>query len=251
MFVETWMAGGLGRAQGAYDEMVFRSMVRDGSRFYDPLGLVSEGVKIDFQIEVNSYLYGTRFLSYLAYERSPEQVIEWARRGEGTKAYYASQFRKVFGRSLDDAWQRLDLVGARLPAEEPRLGAPVPAHAVSRTSRPRALGSVSRAYFDAQKQALYAGLNYPGIVSHLGAISLADGPVRKLADVKGPRSTPSPRSPGTPARARSSTPPTTTQLRDLLSLSPDTGKPRLLLKDARIGDLVYSAAEQALWGVRT
>ena len=63
VFLETWMAGGLGRAQGAYDEMVFRSMVRDGSRFYDPLGLVSEGTKIDFQVEVNSYLYGTRFMS--------------------------------------------------------------------------------------------------------------------------------------------------------------------------------------------
>jgi hypothetical protein len=30
VFVDTWMAGGLGRAQGSYDEMVFRSMVRDG-----------------------------------------------------------------------------------------------------------------------------------------------------------------------------------------------------------------------------
>src|SRR5262245_21478604 len=45
VFVETWMAGGQGRAQGAYDEMVFRSMVRDGTPFYDPLGLVSAGTK--------------------------------------------------------------------------------------------------------------------------------------------------------------------------------------------------------------
>ena len=60
------MAGGLGRAQSGYDEMVFRSMVRDGARFYDPLGLVSEGTKIDFQVEVNSYLYGTRFMTWLA-----------------------------------------------------------------------------------------------------------------------------------------------------------------------------------------
>jgi hypothetical protein len=43
VFLDTWMAGGLGRVRGPYDEMVFRSMVRDGSRFYDPLGLVSEG----------------------------------------------------------------------------------------------------------------------------------------------------------------------------------------------------------------
>ena len=52
VFVDTWMAGGIGRAQGSYDEMVFRSMVRDGTPFYDPLGLVSEGTKIDFQVEV-------------------------------------------------------------------------------------------------------------------------------------------------------------------------------------------------------
>ena len=63
VFFDTWMAGGIGRAQGAWDEMVFRSMVRDDARFYDPLGLVSEGVKVDFQVEVNSYLYGTRFFS--------------------------------------------------------------------------------------------------------------------------------------------------------------------------------------------
>src|SRR5688572_3900079 len=35
VFLETWMGGGLGRAQGGYDEMVFRAMVRDGARFFD------------------------------------------------------------------------------------------------------------------------------------------------------------------------------------------------------------------------
>ena len=60
VFLDTWMAGGIGRAQGPYDEMVFRSMVRDGSRFYDPLGLSSELTKADFRLEANAYLYGTR-----------------------------------------------------------------------------------------------------------------------------------------------------------------------------------------------
>ena len=32
------MAGGLGRAQGGYDEMVFRAMVRDDAHFYEPAG---------------------------------------------------------------------------------------------------------------------------------------------------------------------------------------------------------------------
>ena len=67
VFLETWMSGGFGRAQGPYDEMVFRSMVRDSTPFYDPLALESEGTKVDFQVGVNSYLYGTRFMSYLAW----------------------------------------------------------------------------------------------------------------------------------------------------------------------------------------
>ena len=63
VFFETWMAGGLGRAQGGYDEMVFRAKVRDHARFFSPLGLESEGTSIDFQVGANSYLYGTRFFS--------------------------------------------------------------------------------------------------------------------------------------------------------------------------------------------
>src|SRR4029077_17014547 len=84
VFFETWMAGGLGRAQGPYDEMVFRSMVRDGARIYDPLGLESEGTKVDFQIGVNSYLYGTRFVSYLADTYGPETIVSWVGRRPGT-----------------------------------------------------------------------------------------------------------------------------------------------------------------------
>jgi len=250
VFVETWMAGGQGRAQGAYDEMVFRSMVKDGQRFYDPLGLVSEGVKVDFQTEVNSYLYGTRFLSYLAHERSPEQVIEWARRGKGTKAYYASQFRHVFGRSLDDAWK--DWISWERTFQQKNLDAirtyPLTPYA---DVSPQALGSVSRAYYDADRKALYAGLNYPGIVSHVGAISVADGKVRKLLDIKGPRIytvTSLAWDPGTRTLFYTSD---NNALRDLRSVSPDTGETRLLMKDARIGELAYSPAEKALFGIRT
>ena len=104
VFLDTWMAGGIGRAQGPYDEMVFRSIVRDGSAFYDPLGLSSELTKADFRLEANSYLYGTRFMEYLAYVYSPEDVIRWVTRSDGSRAYYASQFRQVFGRPLERAW---------------------------------------------------------------------------------------------------------------------------------------------------
>ena len=105
VFLETWMAGGLGRGQGPYDEMMFRSMVRDGAHFYDPLGLVAEGVRVDFQVGANAYLYGGRFMSYLAYTHSPEMVVEWVRRTDDSKRSYLREFERVFGQPLDDAWQ--------------------------------------------------------------------------------------------------------------------------------------------------
>src|SRR5207253_1917813 len=106
VFLETWMAGGTGRALGGYDEMVFRTMVDENAYFYDIVGLESEGTTIDFQIGQNSYLYGTRFMSYLAMKFSPEQVVAWVNRSPGSKRYFASQFEKVFGTPLDEEWRR-------------------------------------------------------------------------------------------------------------------------------------------------
>jgi hypothetical protein len=105
VFMETWMGGGVGRAQGGYDEMVFRAMVRDNAHFYDPLGLVSRGVQVDFQVGANAYLYGTRFFTYLAYVYSPEKVVAWIRRDDGSERYYRDQFQHVFGIPLEQAWQ--------------------------------------------------------------------------------------------------------------------------------------------------
>jgi hypothetical protein len=250
VFVETWMAGGQGRAQGAYDEMVFRAMVRDGARFYDPLGLVSEGVKVDFQTEVNSYLYGTRFLSYLAYVHSPQSVIEWAARAKGSRAYYASQFRKVYGTSIDEEWKRW--IAWEQGFQESNLEAirqyPLTAH---EDISPQALGSVSRAWYDPERRKIYAGLNYPGIVSHLGAISLDDGRVEKILDIKGPKIYTVTSLAWDPARRTLFYTADNGAWRDLRSVDPATGRSQTLIKDARVGDLVVSALDHALLGIRT
>src|SRR3954454_4115174 len=105
-FLDTWMAGGLGRSQSGYYEMVFRSMVKDGVGFYDRLGLVSEGTEVDFMLQTNSYLYGTRFMVWAARTFGPEKVVEWVARHDGGRAYYSTEFRRVFGISLDEAWTR-------------------------------------------------------------------------------------------------------------------------------------------------
>lgn len=249
VFIETWMAGGLGRAQGGYDEMVFRSKVLDGSRFYDPLGLVSEGTKIDFQVEANSYLYGTRFMSYLADQYSPKKLIEWVSRSDGSQGYYASQFRNVYGRKLEDVWHdwiKWEKEFQQQNLEDIRKYPVTPHHDLSK----RALGSVSRAYYDPESQKIYAAFNYPGVVAHVGAISVRDGSVERLFEVKGPSHYAVSSLTFDPKRKTIFYTTDNNEYRDLRSLNPATHKSRTLLKDARIGDLAFNQVDGAIWGVR-
>ena len=152
VFMETWMGGGQGRAQGGYDEMVWRAMVRDDANFYDPLGLVAEGNAVDFQTGGNSYLYGTRFDTYLAFTYCPEKLIAWLKRGTGQQGLLRGPVPARLRQAAGPAWAGLDRVRTRLAAEEPRLGAGISAHREDRLT-PRPLGSVSRAFYDAKTTA--------------------------------------------------------------------------------------------------
>ncbi len=249
VFMETWMSGGIGRAQGAFDEMMFRAMVRDGAHFYSDLGIVSEGTAIDFQTMTNAYLYGTRFMSYLAYTYGPEQVIAWLSRGPDSQRYYSDQFEHVFGKPLTDAWddwivfehefQQRNLESVRqvpLTPKEPLTD--------------EVLGSVSRAFVNEATGQMYGGFYFPGVVAHLGVMSLADGSVRRLTDIKGPmkyRVTATALDPSTGTLFYTAD---NLAMRDLMSVDLATGKVRMLLEDARIGDLAFNAADGSLWGLR-
>ncbi|MGB5256405.1 MAG: hypothetical protein WBN44_04065 [Woeseiaceae bacterium] len=249
VFLETWLAGGVGRAQGAYNEMVFRSMVRDEAHFYDPLGLVSEGAKIDFQVGVNNYLYGTRFVSYVAHRWSPEKLVEWIARNEGSRRSYRAQFEQVFGTSLEQAWQEWIDWEHEFQRANLETVTEYPLTEMKSLSD-RALGSVSRAYYDAKSDRLYLGLRYPGVVANVGALSLEDGSLERLEDIKGPmlfRVT----SLAFDEDARTLFYTTdNTAFRDLIAIDIETGESELLLKDARIGELVFNRVDRSLWGIR-
>jgi len=249
VFMETWMGGGLGRAQGGYDEMVFRAMVRDDAPFYDPLGLVSKGTEVDFQVGANAYLYGTRFMSYLALVYSPEQLLAWWRRDDSSRRYYADDFERVFGLPLARAWQ--DWIAWEHEFQRKNLAAVAehpltPHHDIARSG----LGAISRAYLAPDGDTLYAAVRYPGRVPHLVTISLQNGRVAELQEVRG----------ALPYRVSSLAFDadghtlfyTTDNLnyRNLLALDLRTHESRMLIEDARIGDIVFNRADKSLWGLR-
>lgn len=249
VFAETWMAGGIGRAQGPYDEMVFRSMVLDGSRFYDPLGLVAEGTKVDFQLELNSYLYGTRFVSWVAWKHSPERLLEWVTRARGSRAPYGAQFEKVFGCHLDEAWK--EWVAFEHVFQQANLDS-LRQYPLTRYEdiSGQALGSISRAFLDPEAREIYAGLNYPGHVAHVAAIGVDDGSLRRLAEIKGPMMYAVTSLAFDPEHHLLYYTADNGAWRDIVELDPRSRKRRTVLEDARIGDLAFDRSDRSLWGIR-
>jgi hypothetical protein len=229
--------------------MVFRTMVRDGARFYDPLGLASRAVRVDFQAGANAYLYGTRFVTWLAYVHSPEKVVEWLKRGEGSSRYWSDEFERLFGRTIEEAWR--DWTAFERDFQQRNL-AEVRKHPLTPHRRlgTTALGSMSRVHFDEASGVLYGAFRYPGVVEHVGALDTRSGTLSRLVDVKRAQLY---RVASFAFDAGSGTAFYTDDnlaFRDLMAVDVRTGQVRMLLQDARIGDIAFNPVDRSLWGVR-
>ncbi len=249
VFMETWLSGGYGRLLGCYDEMVFRTMVNEKSRIYDLVGLESAGTRLDFQVGVNSYLYGTRFFGYLSLRYGPESIIRWVSRDDNSRAYFSSQFKKVFGLPLDRSWK--EWVEWEKTFQAGNLEAIRSSPVTScRDISSRPLGSVSPAFYDARRGKIFLGVNYPGQVAHLAALDPGNGSLHKLCDVKGPAlySVCSLAYDDEQGILFYTTDNNT--WRDLRQVQVDSGSTRLLIKDGRIGDLAFNRSDRSLWGIR-
>ena len=249
VYLETWMNGGIGRAIGPYDEMVFRTLVKDSSRIFDFVGLESEGTTIDFQVGVNSYLYGTRFVSYLGLRYGDDSLLAWFNRTPGSRAYFSSQFRQVFGRSLEEEWSRW--IAWERDWQTANLSA-IRRHPVTgfRSLTDHALGSVSRAYYDSTTRSVLLGIRYPGQVAHLATIGVATGKITNLTEILGASGYYVTALAFDPASRTLFYTTNNSDWRNLYSFDLATGHSRLLLRNARIGDLAFDQADRSLWGVR-
>jgi len=250
VFLETWMAGGVGRVLGGYDEMVFRTMVLEKAYFYDVVGLESEGTTIDFQVGQNSYLYGTRFVTWLAMRHGPLKLLQWFDRSEGSERYFSAQFKHVYGVSLDDEWKRWIVWEKEWQKENLERIREYPLSAETAVSS-STLGSVSRSFYDEGRGLLYAAINRPAHPAQIVSIDLATGALVKLAEVGAPALYYVTSLAYDPvARKIFFTTDNTRGWRDLHELDLGSGSRRLLLKNLRTGDLVVNPADQSLWGAQ-
>jgi len=248
-FLTTWMSGGIGRVMGAYDEMMFRTMVRDNAHIYDAVGLESEGTTIDFQVGAHSYMYGTRFMSYLSLHYGPESIIEWTSRTSQSKRHFARQFRNVYGISLNEGWRNWiewEKEWQQANLDRIRQNPVTPTRPLSRSP----LGAVSRAIYDEENDRIFAAIAAPGRIAHIAVIDPGDLSMRRLVDIKGPALY--------FVSSLAYDPDTSTLFysndnngwRDLYAVDVNSGRSTLLIENARTGDLAFNRNDRSLWGVR-
>jgi hypothetical protein len=250
VFMETWMSGGIGRVMGGYDEMVFRTMVLDSAFFYNIIGLETEGTTIDFQVGVNSYLYGTRFVSYLAYQYGIPKLKEFYSRTDSSKRFYAAQFKNVYGVPIQKEWDNWIAMEHQFQEENLREIRKFPVTGYRKISK-KPLGSVSRQYYDPVAKKLLVAVNYPGKLAHIAEIDINSGQMATIASVPGPSLffvT------NLAYDDSSKTIFASTQNKDwrgLQSIDIKTGHTRELMKFTRSGDLVFDPKSHTLWGIQS
>ncbi|MDH3215888.1 MAG: hypothetical protein OEN01_06290 [Candidatus Krumholzibacteria bacterium] len=249
VFMETWMAGGYGRVLGGYDEMVWRAMVHDDARFYQLVGLESEGTTTDFQVGQNAYLYGTRFISYCAYEYGPAKVVDWVRRTKGTKSSYSGQFKQVFGKPLSRAWREWiewEHVWQQANIDSVRQY-PLTEY---RTLSKEPLGSVSRGYYDPDSRKLYTAVLYPGEFSHIAEIDIDTWDIDKIAEIKTPALyyVTSLAYDETGDRVFFTTD-NSSGWRDVNRVDVKSRAGKMTCANCRTGDLVFNPTDNSLWGI--
>ena len=194
-FMETWLSGGVGRALGGYDEMYFRTVVSnalanaDSTHWRKPLstvvGLESDGTTKDFQLGANAYLYGTRFVNYLVLKYGYDKLIAFYNRTPESHAFFARQFKEVYGRHLRDVWDEWRAYEVEHQSGNLSTIAQYPTTKLTPLLH-TPVGSASPMVFDDSLMVAYAAVNYPGKFAHIERIDLRTGKCKNLHTIDGP-----------------------------------------------------------------
>lgn len=250
VFFETWMSGGVGRTLGGYDEMVFRTMVQDKNYFYNAVGLESEGTTIDFQVGMNSYLYGSRFVSYLAFNYGIDKLKQWYDRSDSSYKYYATQFENVYNNNLRSEWDNWIKFEKDFQKENLSLIQKYPVTELKYISN-ESFGSASKFCFDYYDNKLISAINSYGQLSHIAKIDIATGERTKITDM------PSPALYYVASIAFDDSSKTlffttnnSQNWRTLNSYDLIKKEKRTLLSECRIGDISFNKNDKSLWGTQ-
>ena len=239
--METWDGGGLGRAQGGYDEMVFRAMVRDGTP--------PSTIRLRWCRKARKSIPGGRervSLRHAVHElpgacsTDPEKLQSTgALEPTDRRVITPTDFARVYGKPLDQAW-RIGFAGSTNSSRRTSRRARTPDHAAQRHRAPRTRRDFPRAPVSPTQDALRRRA-----LSRTRAAPGRHFAGRRIVRRSSPRSRARFRIAlrRWPMTRRRQTLFYTTDNRDyrnLMAYDLKAGKSRTLLKAARIGDLVFN-----------
>lgn len=251
VFFETWLSGGYGRVLGSFDEMYFRTLVSEGKTFPSQLDLETLLSHNSILLENIYYIYGGRFVAYLAIVYGTQKVLDWFRTKEGD-AYcgFEGKFKKVFNKDFYEAWN--DFISYETKFQEENIEILEKAEQTKlRKISSENLGWVSRPYYDSPSNSIVFVYHRPHELTSLQSIDLTTGVSNKFISV------------ATPSMIQVSsialdevngllfyTTKNNQLFRDIHVYHLESGEEKMLFENARVGDLAVSPVTHDLWGIQ-
>jgi hypothetical protein len=124
-------------------------------------------------------------MTWLCYQWGPGKLLAWITRGDNTRRYFAARFAQVYGMPLQQAWSQWIEDEREWQAANLKSIRQYPVTTPERITA-RALGSVSRSYYDPRAHVVYAAIRYPGHMASIAAIHADSGRIDELKTIQGP-----------------------------------------------------------------
>jgi hypothetical protein len=251
VFFETWLSGGYGRVLGSFDEMYFRTLVNEGKTFPSQLDLETLLSHNSILLENIHYMYGGRFVAYLAIVYGTEKVLDWFRTKEGD-AYsgFEGKFKKVFNKDFSKAWNDFISYETKFQEENVKILEKAEQTKLKKINSEN-LGWISRPYYDSPSNSIVFIYHRPHELTSLQSLDLTTGVSNKFNSV------------ATPSMIQVSsialdevngllffTTKNNQLFRDIHIYHLESGEEKMLFENARVGDLAVSPVTHDLWGIQ-
>ncbi len=251
VYLETWLSGGFGRVLGSFDEMYFRSLVLENKELLSLSGISSRIPVNSFLMDMEYYLYGTRFGAFLAAKYGNEKFLEWYRTsGEAFYNSYRNRFEEIFGLAIGDVWR--DFTDAEIEFQEKNI-ARLMSEKVTQIKYLSAipLGWVSTPYFSPEKGEILFAYQRKDHLASIGALNLKSMEFKDLETLPTPGMSQVSSTAFDPANGIFYFTTNNNQLfRDLNALNINTGKVSPVMEDERTGNITLDWTNKTIWGVR-
>jgi len=251
VFFETWLSGGYGRMLSNFDEMYFRTLVLENQLFPSLRRLDGKDSQTSYLLEMLFYLYGVRFVSYLASQYDSQKILDWFSVENGNfYSDFENKFKKTYGIDLNSAWNNFLLFEEEFQKENlERLKSAqiTPIKKLQNSS----FGWVTQPYYDHDNNRVFFGNHQSHKLTAINEINFATKQIKKIGSL------PSPSMIQVSSTAYDQknnlffyTTNNNQLFRDVWVLSTNSMKKKLLFENVRVGQLTVSSETNELWGVQ-